>query len=45
LKKPGKRKYWEWGEIKITDKLTVAGFSVTFVSGGQWQWAVIPIVN
>jgi hypothetical protein len=30
------------GEIKTTNKLTVPGFSVTFVSMEWWQRAVIP---
>ena len=31
------------GGIKTTDKLTTAGFSVTFLSKGRWQRAVIPL--
>ena len=35
---------WE-KNIKTTDKLTFAGFSTWFASGGCWRWAVIPIVE
>jgi hypothetical protein len=31
--------------IKTTDKLTIAGFSTWFVSGGWRQRAVIPLVD
>ena len=39
------RKYWEWGGIKTTDKLTIAGFSVTFVSRGTKAAGCYPHVD
>ena len=42
MKKAAVSKMLRMGVIQTTDKLTLAGFSVTTVSRGLWQWAVIP---
>ena len=39
------RKYWEWGGIKTTDRLTIVGFSVTIVRMGAAATGCYPLMD